>query len=110
MRYHWGLGVGHLHAPRPASTSESCISDEPRDAELEEDQYADLEIDEDSESARSPDADGAVDMYDSDNPELGLDDRDLEGWQDVETDTSGSDVDDPNGEHESESEEDFVGM
>jgi hypothetical protein len=108
MRYHWGFGVGHLHAHQPASTSESCISDEQRDTELEEDQYADLELDEDS--AHSPDADGAIDMYESDNPESGLDERDLEGWQDMETD-SDSDVNGPS-EHdsESESEEDFVGI
>lgn len=105
MRYHWGLGVGHLHAHRPASVSESSISDEPRDVE---DQYADLELDEDSE--HSPDADGAIDLCESDNPELGLDDRDLEGWQDVEAD-SGSDADsDLAGEHDSESEDDFAGM
>jgi hypothetical protein len=110
MRYHWGLGVGHLHAHRPASTSESYISDGQRD-QPEEDptQFTDLELDDSNseDSLHLPDADDAFDVYDSDNPELGLDDRELEGWQDVVTD-SGSDVDDPS-EHESESEEDFVG-
>ena len=95
MRYHWGLGIGHLHAHRPASTSESRISDELRDTELE-DEHADLEQDEDS--AHLPDADNAVDIYESDGSESDLDD--------VETDT-GSEVDEPS-EHESE--EDFVGM
>jgi hypothetical protein len=47
-------------------------------------------------------------MYESDNPELGLDDRDLEGWQDVETDSEGG----SDGEHDSDhgDTEDFVGM
>ena len=102
MRYHWGLGIGHLPAHRPASTSESCISDEPGDTELE-DQYADLERDEDS--ADLPDADNAVDIYESDSSdsELGLDD--------VETDTSsGNDTVDDSDTSEHESEEDFVGM
>jgi hypothetical protein len=62
----------------------------------------------------SPGTDSAGDiiMYESDNPELGLDDRELEGWQDVETD-SGNDLDDL-GDHDSleseEEEEDFGGM
>ena len=64
----------------------------------------------------SPGTDSAGDiiMYESDNPELGLDDRELEGWQDVETD-SGNDLDDSGGhdsleEEEEEEEEGFGGM
>jgi hypothetical protein len=46
----------------------------------------------------------------SENPELGLEDRDLEGWEDVETD-SGCDSEADNGLGEGyQSEEDFVGM
>jgi hypothetical protein len=49
-------------------------------------------------------------MYELDNPKLGLDDRELEGWQDMETD-SGNDLDD-SGDHDllELEEEDFVGM
>jgi hypothetical protein len=76
-----------------------------------DDRYADLELGENPAHA-SPGTDSASDVitYESDNPELGLDDRDLDGWEDVETD-SGRDSDDL-GEHgspESE-EEDFGGM
>jgi hypothetical protein len=98
MRYHWGLGVGHLHAHRPDSTSKICIPDEARDTEFEADQYTDLE----RSQAHSPDAVGDIEMYESDNPELGLEDRDFEGWQDVET--LGSSSNDLASEHESESE------
>ena len=61
----------------------------------------------------SPGIEGAGDiiMYESDHPELGLDDLELEGWQDVETD-SGNDLDGSGGHGslESEEEEDFGGM
>ena len=97
MRYHWGLAIGHLYAhpstPTPASPDE--LRHEPMEAE--DDQYA----------QESPvDTDRASDTWESDDPELGLDDCDMEGWQDVETD-SGSDENDPS-EHGSGSEEDFA--
>ena len=91
MRYHWGLGVGHLHAHRPVSTSNghSVIPGEPRD--IEDDQNADREPDNVSEDA--PNIDGASsDAYDSDKSDWDLDNRDLEGWEDEETD-SGNDID-----------------
>jgi hypothetical protein len=83
MRYHWGLGVGHCYA---RNTSESCSTfDEPRDTE--DDQYADLELDNSSDTENSSDA------CESDDSELCLDDRDPEGWDDMETSGSGSDLD-----------------
>jgi hypothetical protein len=89
MRYHWGLGVGHCYSRN--STSESCsASDEPRD--VENDQHADLEPND------TPETGNACDAYESDNSELGLDDRDPEGWGDVETSDSGSDLDCPSEE------------
>ena len=95
MRYHWGLGTGHLPTgPRPLLKAESCISDEPseaRNTELE-DQHANLERDEDS--AHLLDAHNAID-----SSELGLDDVGAD---------SGSGVDDRS--EKEVSEEDFVGM
>jgi hypothetical protein len=116
MRYHWGLGFGHLHAHQPMP-SPSCIPDEPLSG-TKDDHYVDPEL---CESPRdvSPGTDSAGDIivYKSDNPELGLDDHELEGWQDVETDSS-NDLDDLGGhdllelelEEEEEEEEDFWGM
>ena len=90
MRYHWGLGVGHLHVHHPASTSSSnsSIPDKPRD--IEDDQNTDHGPDNVSEDA-SDIACAGSDAYDSDKPEWDLDSHDLEGWED-ETD-SGNDVD-----------------
>lgn len=85
MRYHWGQGIGHRYAFRFMATSESdSIRDEAEEAE--NDQCPDLELNEDS-----LEVEGASDADESNNSELGLDDRDLEGWEDVETSDSGSD-------------------
>jgi hypothetical protein len=92
MRYHWGLGVGHLHAHQPAGASfrtpeEADAQDIiPRECETEEgpgENDADTHI-QDSNS----------DVYGSDDPELGLEDRNLEGWEDFESEGSeGGDMD-----------------
>jgi len=95
MRYHWGLAIGHLysHPSTPTSASPDERHHEPMEAE--DDQY--------TQQDESP---AASDACESDNPELGLDECDMEGWQDVETD-SGSDENGPS-EDDSESEEDFA--
>jgi hypothetical protein len=101
MRYHWGLGVGHLHAHCPESTTNRCSSfpDEQRD--IEDDQNTGREPDNVSEHASN--IDGACsDAYNSDNSEWDLDNRDFEGW---ETD-SGDDID-CQSEHGSESDEEM---
>jgi hypothetical protein len=103
MRYHWGLGVGHLHAHQPTFNA-SRIPDKPRDTQ--DDQFADFEPDEPSgENAHAPDTDSDK-CYESDNPELDLDDRDLEGWEDVETDSANDDSE----RDSNDTDEDFVGM
>jgi len=56
----------------------------------------------------TPGLDDASDTCESDNSELGLNKHDLEGWQDVESDTSGC-GDDEESDLE-DSEEDFMGM
>jgi hypothetical protein len=87
MRYHWGLGVGHLHAHRPASTPNSSCSGEPSD--IEDDQNADREPDHVSEDASNIDC-ASSDTCNSDKPEWELDNRELEGWED-ETDSGSGD-------------------
>jgi hypothetical protein len=84
MRYHWGLGVGHIHAHRPAS-----IPDRPRN--VEDDQNGDYEPDNVSEDVSSIDC-STSDSCDSDKPEWDGDNSDLECWEDEETD-GGNDVD-----------------
>jgi len=109
VRYHWGLGIGHLHAHQPTFNS-SCIPDEPLSG-TKDDRYVDLELGENPVHVL-PSTDSASDiiMYESDDPELGLDNRELEGWHDVETD-SGNNLDDSGGHDSLESEEeDFGGM
>ena len=44
--------------------------------------------------------------YESENPELCLEDRDLEGWDDIEM----NDVEDSDGDEVIEEPEDFTGM
>jgi hypothetical protein len=106
MRYHWGLGIGHLHAHYPTSTSNGCsgIPGKPRD--IEDDQNADCEPDNVSEDASNVDG-ASSNSYDSDKSESDLNNLDLEGWEDGETDSgdclSGLDS-------ESENSYDDVGM
>jgi len=104
MRYHWGLGVGHLHAHQPVITSgyvgdeldhsENCQDDLPPD--LEPEKTSDVQIE-----------DRDRDIYDSDEQESRMEICDLEEWEDVET----SDSDD-GGQCESQDteDEDFTGM
>ena len=104
MRYHWGLGVGHLHVHCPVSTSDgrNGVPDQRRD--IEDDQNGDCEPDNVSEDASNIDCTSS-DAGDSDKSEWGLDNRDVEGWGDGETD---SDNDIPcRSQQSSESDEDF---
>jgi hypothetical protein len=93
MRYHWGLGVGHLHAHQPIFNA-GWGRDESRDSQ--NDQSADFEPDEQPDEPRGENAyaadtahDGDSDVpYESDNPELWLDESDVEGLDDLETDSN----------------------
>jgi len=78
MRYHWGLGVGHLHAHQPVTTSD-YVGDEP-------DQFEVCQDDPDLEPEGTSDVgieDGDSDIYVSDDPAIEI--GDLEEWEDVET-------------------------
>ena len=94
MRYHWGTGVGHLHAHQPLS-NDGSISDEPID--IEDDQNADNEL---GEHASSIDGTSRDSVHKSDNSEW--------DWEDVETDIE-NDLD-YRDEYESENEDEDVGM
>jgi hypothetical protein len=91
MRYHWGLGVGHLHAHQTLAAP--CDKPEmPQAEDTHPDQSPDC-ITADSEApsknhvdARPPPEDGDDSVCDSDCPEFGLDDRQSEGWEDVDSD------------------------
>lgn len=96
MRYHWGLGVGHLHAHGPISNP-SHIPDLPRDTDAS-----------DNLSEAPPDGDlHAADIADdNDNPEMVLDEHDFEGWDDVESDASEA----GNGDSGEDSGDDYGGI
>jgi hypothetical protein len=105
MRYHWGLGVGHFHVHQPTATLVD-VPNLPEDPELPDfEQEAVLYEDDDIACAQ----DGS-DVYDSDNPELGLDDRQSDGWEEVEYDEDGGLGDGDGGESMDDSDEDYTGM
>jgi hypothetical protein len=91
MRYHWGLGVGHLHAHQFATTFghnlETTQGKDAQDDQMLDHGLADSEVlgegDINARHREEGDADDGTDAdaYDSDAPELGLDDRHLE-WED----------------------------
>ena len=112
MRYHWGLGVGHFHAHQPrASATSSNTPCQPGDTENDQDAESGGAEGIGNYDGHEPSAeigDNASDIYPSDNSELGLDERDLEGWEDVESD-GGSDLGGNYGSGD-EDEEEFGGM
>jgi hypothetical protein len=82
MRYHWGLGVGHFHVHEPTSTFLN-ITDKSA--------MMDLETSGDVITTE-PEALPTHAVNDPDHktadPEMGLEDHDPEGWEDVESDDS----------------------
>ena len=86
MQYHWGQGIGHLHAHQcssqciPKSTVAIDALDDPGTDELP------------SSEALATNAADMDDIDDKlDNPEFSLRDYDVEGWEDVESDTADND-------------------
>jgi hypothetical protein len=92
MRYHWGLGVGHFHAHQPASTSCRIPEEGTRGVDPPESQPE--KITDASNVNLQLLGENGYD-YNSDDPELTLDDRHLEGWEDIGSD-SGDDAPEPN--------------
>jgi hypothetical protein len=83
MRYHWGLGVGHIHAHQPVAWS-GHDSEDPRDVPSPGREPEEASATYSGNTQTGNDSDGD----DTDNPELDLEDRDLEGWEDVESEDS----------------------
>jgi len=97
MRSHWGLGIGHVHAHHHVATSGRTPEEDTQSQECE------IEEKSDNVNAQSETHDdGNSDVHHSDGSELGLEDRHLEGWEDVESD-------DPEGDEDTEG-VDFTGM
>jgi hypothetical protein len=120
MRYHWGLGVGHFHAHQPRATATSSYTPcKPDSEDTENDHDVEPGVAEGSDTydghkSSAELGDNASDVYESDNSELGLDDRDSEGWEDVESESDdGSDLDDDRDRGclgDDEDEEEFGGI
>jgi hypothetical protein len=93
MRYHWGLGIGHTHAHQPTFNAGQSPD---KSNNAQDDRSTDFEPDEPSggnaaDTAHVGEGDASCK---SDNPELCLDDHDMEGWDDVETDSAEGSADD----------------
>jgi len=71
MRYHWGLGVGHIYSHVQRANGPSAPTDT---------QTTSTAADEDSVNEEPPDDDIASD---AENPELGFDNRG-DDWTDIE--------------------------
>ena len=96
--------IPHFHAHQPQATATSSHTPgQPEDSDTENDQDAEPGVAEGSNNCDGH-GDNASDIYQSDNSELGLDERDLEGWEDVESD-GGSDLDGNHGLEDEDGEE-----
>ena len=86
MRYHWGLGIGHIHAHQHTIPLVAIPRTNSPDIQLEDEPDETLDVND--INIQIDLEDGNSDVYHSDNPELGLEDREMEGWEDVESDGS----------------------
>src|SRR5215471_5906960 len=119
MRYHWGLGVGHLHAHQVAaksgahnlhkSSQDIQTELEPSDYEAEES----LGQNENNCSAQQhSEGNGNIGNSESDSesdlddPELTLEERDFDGWDDLDSEDSTGEVGDDSDSEDSIDEED----
>jgi hypothetical protein len=98
MRYHAGLGVGHVHTHLSSANGIPCesrninVPDDPIPEQLPggwEMQAPDVENEQNDET---------------ENPEMALEDRENEGWEDVESDDSG-DASESNGQSSEDDDE-----
>jgi hypothetical protein len=102
MRYHWGQGVGHFHAHQPSGTSFHTSEElDAGDAELRECETEERLNEDDG------DVDGNSDVGIPHDPELGLEDREYEGWDEEEDGEGGGSEEDMEEDME---EEDFTGI
>jgi hypothetical protein len=104
MRYHWGLGVGHFYAHQTAATTDHVLQ-VPEDTQVPDSGQEELPDGNDNDASACA-RDGDSDVYDSDNPELGLDDRQSDGWNEDEYESDEDDRD----EDENMEDEYYTGM
>ena len=104
MRYYWGLGIGHLHVHGLTSTS-PWNPNEPRDADAPDNLSTNPEGPISDVEPNAMGSDGNA-CNGSINLEMTLDECDLEGWEDVESDTLETGC----GNGKDESEDDFEEM
>ena len=79
MRYHWGFGVGHFHAHQFSSNG---MSHQSRSVDIPDDTAP-------NQLPGSNDVRSNVEddpCHELDDPEMTLEDREFEGWEDVESD------------------------
>jgi hypothetical protein len=92
MRYHWGFAVGHLHAHQ---STFGCVLSEPREIDAPYDPIR--EQPPGGGDTRTTDIENDSD-YEPDDPEMDLEDRELEDWDESDDpddgDEEGSDDDD----------------
>ena len=91
MRYHEGLGVGHVHMHQPSASS---IPHEPRDIDVS-DESSDIDVSDNPIPEQLP---GGGDMQapdmkneqndEMDDPEMVLEDHENESWEDAESNDS----------------------
>jgi hypothetical protein len=74
MRYHWGLGVGHLHAHQ---STFSCVSRESKEIDAPYNPIPEQLPG--GGDTRTTDIENDSD-YELDDPEMGLEDCELKGW------------------------------
>ena len=103
MRYHWGLGVGLIHAHRSMLAMFGYIGGDRQGAQSSEQEPEDMSG---ANTSSTPDGNDS-DVYDSDDPELGLEDCHLDGW--VNVGMEDSDSEDGEGDEEM-AEEHFTGI
>jgi hypothetical protein len=77
MRYHWGLGVGHLHAHQPSGTCDR-ISEEPDAQDIQLLYETEERLGENNMDTQIQEGDSDVDNHH--DPELDLEDHEYEGW------------------------------
>jgi len=102
MCYHWGKGVGHLHAHQSTSLSIPNKSSEQLMAIDTLDDPNTEELPGGKEDTHAADTDDDAN-HESDSLEFTLEDCDFEGWEDVESDTMDDNAHNPKSEDDNES-------
>jgi hypothetical protein len=87
MRYHWGLGIGHVHAHQVTPDS-ACIYEQSTDTNPSDTSSRDPETLTGPQDLHDAGTAGDAACHELGDLEMALYDRDFEGWDDVESDAS----------------------